>query len=243
MSKEIKQSFIIQVSNERAMKAMKLLEEKRIPYYYICDDGAVECGTKGTKDVWGEGKLRFVVDVCERDGSSDKCFIATIDYLKRSEDSCIVCLRIPDSPDEFDELPDIMDILEFKTFEPKSMDREKELCSKCGKPFLSQGYLGGKGEIAGQVVHTTKTVKGLFGSPDMEVSDTKCYLNEEQWNKLKNHPELKPEEPIEIPMYDDKMLCTAKCECPYCHSENYKQVDSEYPIMECNDCHKRFWSD
>ena len=43
------------------------------------------------------------------------------------------------------------------------------------------------------------------------------------------------------------MLCTDKCECPYCHSKNYKQVDDdrkyEYPIMICNDCKKEFWSD
>lgn len=31
--------------------------------------------------------------------------------------------------------------------------------------------------------------------------------------------------------------------CPDCGSKDYKQVVCEYPILECNDCNERWFSD
>ena len=44
------------------------------------------------------------------------------------------------------------------------------------------------------------------------------------------------------------LLCTDKCECPYCHSKNYiqetKLVDETgFPFMKCDDCKKLWISD
>lgn len=38
------------------------------------------------------------------------------------------------------------------------------------------------------------------------------------------------------------MKVTESCECPICYTKKYKQIDSEYPIMECENGHT-FWSD
>ena len=81
------------------------------------------------------------------------------------------------------------------------MKKEKELCPKCGKPFLKQGYLGIDDKFKGLVVHTMKETQGLFGGVIISNGE-RCMLNAEQWDSLENHPELEPQKPIGVPYYE-----------------------------------------
>lgn len=73
------------------------------------------------------------------------------------------------------------------------MDEEKELCPKCGKPFLKQGFLGLDDKFKGMVIHSQKTVSDSFGGTFL-ATDDRCFLTKKEWDKLKNHPELEPQD-------------------------------------------------
>lgn len=42
---------------------------------------------------------------------------------------------------------------------------------------------------------------------------------------------------------NEGMKCQSGVGCPYCSSKKIKQVDYEYPIFECLECGKRYFSD
>ena len=116
-----RQSFIVEVGWKKLEKIMDKLDEKKLPYYYLSEFGAVEVGGKECKEVWGDGELKYIVS------AHDKCFFATIDYLKKSRDGVCVDIAIPNSPNEFDEIPSIMDFLEFKEYKPDKKKGDKNV--------------------------------------------------------------------------------------------------------------------
>lgn len=96
-------SFCIALSSEQVERMFAVLDERRIPFYYICDYGAVPCHCEDVSDA---------VVVLQWD-STEGYFIASMDYLKTSSDGVFVKL-ITDG--NFDvEMPNFEDV--FSVFE------------------------------------------------------------------------------------------------------------------------------
>ena len=59
------------------------------------------------------------------------------------------------------------------------------ICPKCKNKFLEKQFFGEKdGEgVVGRVVHSYKLVNTVVGH--QQVTNSVCYLTEEQWNELK----------------------------------------------------------
>lgn len=117
-------SFCIELTDEQGDKMFKLLEEKKISFYFIYEGtttgGAVPCNCENPNE--SEKEIKVVLLVSDE----DKNWLATPDYLKRSKDGIFVKLITPENPDDGKPMPEFEDV--FKVFEatPENLKKWKE---------------------------------------------------------------------------------------------------------------------
>lgn len=104
-------SFCIELTDEQGDKMFKLLDEKKIPFYYICDLGCVPSES--------EKKIKVVLELSDK----GKNWLASPDYLKTSKDGVFVRLITPENPDDGKPMPEFSDAL--KMFEATDENLEK----------------------------------------------------------------------------------------------------------------------
>lgn len=104
-------SFCIELTNEQGDKMFKLLDEKKMPFYYICDLGCVPSES--------EKEIKVVLELSDK----GKNWLASLDYLKTSKDGVFVRLITPENPDDGKPMPTFSDV--FKVFEATDENLKK----------------------------------------------------------------------------------------------------------------------
>jgi len=100
-------SFCMELTDEQGDKMLKLLERKKIPFYYIYE------GTYTGGCVASNPKKESVVVLQLSD--KGKNWLASSDHLKKSKDGVFVRLITPDNPYDGKPMPEFDDV--FKIFE------------------------------------------------------------------------------------------------------------------------------
>jgi len=107
-SDKMDKSFFFTTNWDRVDKLMKKLDEKKIPYLYITEWGTVPVNCPTKNNTVDESVIKLVIDTVD----VKFCYVATPDYLDRSEDEVFVSLRKPNEPHR--KLPNFFDVFELR---------------------------------------------------------------------------------------------------------------------------------